>query len=68
MAELSSFYSMFHQWFNFSGLHFHVVGEGVVRIRTLRQERVYDRENYIDFHMRLLGEAGIKTFKYYESM
>jgi hypothetical protein len=40
------------------GLHFHVVGEGVVRVRTPRQERVYDRENYIDFRMRLLGEPG----------
>lgn len=44
--------------FSILGLHFHVVGEGVVRIRTFRQERVYDRENYIDFHMRLLGEPG----------
>ncbi|PNF35522.1 hypothetical protein B7P43_G04101 [Cryptotermes secundus] len=40
------------------GLHFHVVGEGVVRLRSQRQERVYDRENYIDFRMRLLGEPG----------
>lgn len=40
------------------GLYFHVVGEGVVRVRTPRQERVYDRENYIDFRMRLLGEPG----------
>lgn len=40
------------------GLHFHVVGEGVVRVRTPRQERVYDKENYIDFRMRLLGEPG----------
>lgn len=45
---------------NFSGLHFHVVGEAVVRVRTARQERVYDRENYIDFRMRLLGEPGNK--------
>ncbi|XP_060537225.1 arrestin domain-containing protein 4 isoform X2 [Cylas formicarius] len=40
------------------GLHLHVVGEGVVRVRTSRQERVYDKENYIDFRMRLLGEPG----------
>lgn len=40
------------------GLHFHVVGEGVVRVRTPRQERIHDRENYIDFRMRLLGESG----------
>lgn len=44
--------------FLFIGLHFHVVGEAVVRVRTARQERVYDRENYIDFRMRLLGEPG----------
>ncbi|XP_063241732.1 arrestin domain-containing protein 4 isoform X2 [Bacillus rossius redtenbacheri] len=40
------------------GLHFHVVGEGVVRIKSPRVERLYDRENYIDFRMRLLGEPG----------
>jgi hypothetical protein len=38
-----------------------VVGEGVVRVRSSRQERVYDRENYIDFRMRLLGEPGTTT-------
>lgn len=46
-----------------AGLHFHVVGEGVVRVRTPRQERVYDKENYIDFRMRLLGEPGKLYFK-----
>lgn len=44
--------------FRVPGLHFHVVGEGVVRVRSARQERTYDRENYIDFRMRLLGEPG----------
>lgn len=40
------------------GLHFHVVGEGVVRAGTGRQERgTYDKENYIDFRMRLLGDV-----------
>uniref|UniRef100_A0A0K8TLV3 Putative arrestin domain-containing protein 1 n=1 Tax=Tabanus bromius TaxID=304241 RepID=A0A0K8TLV3_TABBR len=39
------------------GLHFHVVGEGVVRVRSARQERTYDKENYIDFRMKLLGDA-----------
>jgi len=39
------------------GLHFHVVGEGVVTAKTARQERTYDKENYIDFRMRLLGDA-----------
>lgn len=38
------------------GLHFHVIGEGVVRARSARQERTYDKESYIDFRMRLLGE------------
>lgn len=40
------------------GLHFHVVGEGVVRVRTTttRQERTHDRENFIDFRMKLLGD------------
>lgn len=40
------------------GLHFHVIGEGVVRIRRKGQDRVFDKENYIDFRMRLLGEPG----------
>lgn len=38
------------------GLHFHVVGEGVVRVRSARAERTYDKESYIDFRMRLLGD------------
>jgi hypothetical protein len=46
-----------------SGLHFHVVGEGVIRLQRKRHERVYDKENYIDFRMRLLGEPG--NFYYY---
>ncbi|CAH1393359.1 unnamed protein product [Nezara viridula] len=40
------------------GLHFHVVGEGVVRLRKHGHDRIYDKENYIDFRMRLLGEPG----------
>ncbi|XP_063700120.1 arrestin domain-containing protein 17 isoform X2 [Culicoides brevitarsis] len=39
------------------GLHFHVVGEGVVRSKSVRQERVYDKESYIDFRMKLLGDV-----------
>uniref|UniRef100_A0A182SYD6 Arrestin C-terminal-like domain-containing protein n=1 Tax=Anopheles maculatus TaxID=74869 RepID=A0A182SYD6_9DIPT len=39
------------------GLHFHVVGECVVRVRSTRHERSYDKENYIDFRMRLLGDS-----------
>lgn len=42
-----------------SGLHFHVVGEGVVRLKGNRAERICDRESYIDFRMRLLGEPGV---------
>lgn len=52
----------FTTMFMILGLHFHVVGEGVVRVRTPRQERVYDKENYIDFRMRLLGEPGKPHF------
>ncbi|XP_050680691.1 arrestin domain-containing protein 4 [Leptidea sinapis] len=40
------------------GLHFHVIGEGVVRVGSGRHERLFDKENYIDFRMRLLGEPG----------
>ncbi|XP_014249958.1 arrestin domain-containing protein 4 [Cimex lectularius] len=40
------------------GLHFHVVGEGVIRLRKHGHDRVSDKENYIDFKMRLLGEPG----------
>ncbi|XP_053613174.1 arrestin domain-containing protein 17 [Plodia interpunctella] len=43
------------------GLHFHVIGEGVVRVGSGRHERLYDKENYIDFRMRLLGEPGHST-------
>lgn len=41
-----------------SGLHFHVVGEGVIRMQTRSHGSVFDRENYIDFRMRLFGEQG----------
>ncbi|KAL1492892.1 hypothetical protein ABEB36_011065 [Hypothenemus hampei] len=50
--------SLFVNQYSDLGLHFHVIGEGVVRVRTPRQERVYDKENYIDFRMRLFGEPG----------
>ncbi|KAK8718555.1 hypothetical protein OTU49_014654, partial [Cherax quadricarinatus] len=38
------------------GVYFHVVGEGVVRVTDRRQQIFSDKENYIDFRMRLLGE------------
>ena len=41
----------------FSGLFFHVVGEGVVNL-SKKAESVTDRESYIDFRLRLLGEQG----------
>lgn len=41
-----------------SGLFFHVVGEGVVRLLKNGRQHIHDRENYIDFRMRLLGEPG----------
>lgn len=37
-------------------LHFHVVGEGVVQIRSGRQDRTNDKENFIDFRMKLLDQ------------
>jgi len=39
------------------GLYFHVVGEGVVNL-SKKAESVTDRESYIDFRLRLLGEQG----------
>ena len=42
----------------FSGLFFHVVGEGVVNL-SKKAESVTDRESYIDFRLRLLGEQGL---------
>lgn len=39
------------------GLFFHVVGEGVVNMAG-RTEAITDKENYIDFRLRLLGEPG----------
>ena len=44
--------------FIFVGLFFHVVGEGVVNL-SKKAESVTDRESYIDFRLRLLGEQGI---------
>jgi hypothetical protein len=41
----------------FLGLFFHVVGEGVVNLAR-KAENVTDKENYIDFRLRLLGEPG----------
>lgn len=38
-------------------LNFHVIGEGVVQVRSARQERTYDKENFIDFRMKLLGDG-----------
>ncbi|OXA61386.1 Thioredoxin-interacting protein [Folsomia candida] len=42
----------------FHGLFLSVVGEGCVRLRSRGQERLYDKESYIDFRIRLLGETG----------
>jgi hypothetical protein len=33
------------------------VGEGVTTASSSSRERTYDKENYIDFRMRLLGDA-----------
>ena len=58
-----------------AGLFFHVVGEGVVRLLKNGRQHISDRENYIDFRMRLLGEPGtyvrvlahLYLFQLYES-
>ena len=33
-------------------------GEAVVNVSANRQDRQTDKENYIDFRLRLLGEPG----------
>lgn len=42
-----------------TGLYFHIIGEGVVRFSSKRTQKTLasDRENYIDFRMRLLGDG-----------
>lgn len=56
-----------------TGVYFHVVGEGVVRLSDRNRQRHNDHENYIDFRMKLLGEPdnrvsllspGIHSFPY----
>uniref|UniRef100_T1IJ54 Arrestin C-terminal-like domain-containing protein n=1 Tax=Strigamia maritima TaxID=126957 RepID=T1IJ54_STRMM len=39
------------------GVFFHVVGEGIVKISDRNRQRHNDKENYIDFSMKLLGET-----------
>jgi hypothetical protein len=57
------FFNLYPQWLSlfisngFSGLFFHVVGEGVVNL-SRKAENITDKENYIDFRLRLLGEPG----------
>ncbi|RWS31623.1 arrestin domain-containing protein 3-like protein [Leptotrombidium deliense] len=43
------------------GLYFHIIGEGVVRLNDRRRVAHSDKENYIDFRMRLLGDGGTKS-------
>ena len=45
-----------------AGLFFHVVGEGVVNL-SKKAENFTDKENYIDFRLRLLGEPGKTHFR-----
>ena len=47
----------------FTGLFFHIVGEGVVHLSDKGRLVHTDKENYIDFRMRLLGEGGTKSGK-----
>lgn len=46
-----------------TGLYFHIIGEGVVRFSSKRSQKTIasDRENYIDFRMRLLGDGPVAT-------
>ena len=55
MLELVYFF--LSKFYFFPGLFFHVVGEGVVNLAR-KAENVTDKENYIDFRLRLLGEPG----------
>lgn len=57
-----------HSWINkwilfnsISGLYFHIIGEGVVHLADKGRLVQSDKENYIDFRMRLLGEGGTKS-------
>ena len=38
-----------------------MVGEGTVKVSDRQNQRHIDKENYIDFKMRLLGEPGTFT-------
>lgn len=40
-----------------TGLYFHIVGEGVVKLKDKRGGTTNDKESYIDFRLRLLGEG-----------
>ncbi|XP_013787968.1 arrestin domain-containing protein 17-like [Limulus polyphemus] len=44
-----------------SGLFFHILGEGVVQLSKRGRSDFSDKENYIDFRMRLLGEGQPKS-------
>lgn len=46
-----------------TGLYFHIIGEGVVRLGGKKSQKSLssDRENYIDFRMRLLGDGPLTT-------
>ncbi|XP_076305046.1 arrestin domain-containing protein 4-like isoform X2 [Tachypleus tridentatus] len=39
------------------GLFFYIAGEGVIRFADRGQGKISDKENYIDFSMRLLGDG-----------
>lgn len=44
-------------YFLISGLYFTIMGEGVVRLSERGSSSYNDKENYIDFKMRMLGEG-----------
>ena len=51
------------KWIHAAGLLFHVCGEAVVNVNSARADRQTDKENYIDFRLRLLGEPGSDRHK-----
>ena len=43
------------------GLYFHIFGEGVVRISSKGRVVGTEKEHYIDFRMRLLGDDSVRS-------
>lgn len=58
---LNQLFSQYTQIHLHIGLYFHIIGEGVVRFSSSTKGKVLasDKENYIDFRMRLLGDGPV---------